>query len=194
MGANEEQKAVLENNIQTALQAGLIDLTDAIDIREIRNLKLANQLLKVKRKALQDQQQQQAMQAQAMQAQQALKSQDMKAQLIMQQQQAEIQGKMQLKQAEIAFEIEKQNNEANLKSKLMAEEFNYQMQLAQIKANAEAGKIAEVEDRKDKRTKIQATQQSKMIEQRQNDLLPTDFESAGNDNLGGFGLEQFTPQ
>ena len=55
-------------------------------------------------------------------------------------------------------------------------------------------KEAQIEDRKDKRTKIQATQQSQMIEQRQNDLLPTDFESAGNDNLGGFGLEQFTPQ
>jgi hypothetical protein len=33
-----------------------------------------------------------------------------------------------------------------------------------------------------------------MISQRQNDELPKDFESAGNDALGGFGLEQFEPR
>ena len=40
---------------------------------------------------------------------------------------------------------------------------------------------------------MQGTQQSELIDQRKNDLLPKDFESAGNDNLGGFGLEQFGP-
>jgi short-subunit dehydrogenase len=82
----------------------------------------------------------------------------------------------------------------NITLQSSTEEFNYQMQLAQIRANAEAGKIAEVEDRKDKRTKIQATQQSELIDQRKNDLLPKDFESQGNDGLGGFNLEQFTPR
>ena len=75
-----------------------------------------------------------------------------------------------------------------------SEEFQYQLQLAKAKINTDREKEQFIEDRKDKRTKIQATQQSQMIDQRQNDLLPTDFESAGNDNLGGFGLEQFTPQ
>ena len=83
--------------------------------------------------------------------------------------------------------------EALIKKQLMAEEFQYSLQLAQAQSRDKA-KRTDIEDRKDKRTKIQATQQSQMIEQRQNDLLPTDFESAGNDNLGGFGLEQFTPQ
>ena len=73
----------------------------------------------------------------------------------------------------------------------MAEEFNYNMQLAQIRANAEGAKEKEIEDRKDERTKIQATQQSEMISQRQNDSLPKNFESAGNDTLGGFGLDDF---
>ena len=45
---DEEQKAMLEQNIQMALSKGDINLEDAIDIREIRNIKLANQLLKVK--------------------------------------------------------------------------------------------------------------------------------------------------
>ena len=46
-----------------------------------------------------------------------------------------------------------------------------------------------IEDRKDKRTKIQATQQSELIDQRNRDLLPKNFENP--DNLGGFGMEQF---
>ena len=80
------------------------------------------------------------------------------------------------------------------KKQLMAEEFNYNMQLAEIQASATARKEQEIEDRKDKRVKIQGTQQSELIDQRKNDLLPKDFESAGNDNLSGFGLEQFEPR
>ena len=76
----------------------------------------------------------------------------------------------------------------------MAEEFQYQMQLAQVRAGAEKNKLQDIEDRKDERTKIQATQQSELISQRQNDSLPKNFESAGMDNLGGFGLEQFDPR
>ena len=83
--------------------------------------------------------------------------------------------------------------EAQIKKQLMAEEFNYDMQLAEIQGRAQQFKEAAIEDRKDKRVKIQGTQQSELIAQRQNDLLPKDFESAGNDNLDGFGLEQFGP-
>ena len=73
-------------------------------------------------------------------------------------------------------------------------EFNYNIQLAKEQVNAETLKEKEIEDRKDERTRIQATQQSELIDQRKNDLLPKNFESAGNDSLGGFGLEQFTPR
>ena len=73
-------------------------------------------------------------------------------------------------------------------------EFNYNIQLAKEQVNAETLKEKEIEDRKDERTRIQATQQSELIDQRKNDLLPKNFESAGNDTLGGFGLEQFTPR
>jgi hypothetical protein len=84
--------------------------------------------------------------------------------------------------------------EALIKKQLMAEEFQYQLQLAQAN-NARVGEKEQfIEDRKDKRTKIQATQQSELISQRQNDGLPKDFESSGNDTLGGFGTEQFAPQ
>jgi len=69
---DEEEKQLLENNIQAALQQQSIDLDDAIDLRNVRNVKLANQLLKVKRKtkmARDQQMQQENIQAQS-QAQQ----------------------------------------------------------------------------------------------------------------------------
>ena len=59
----------------------------------------------------------------------------------------------------------------------MAQEFEYNMKLKQMEVDASTKKEAQIEDRKDKRTKIQASQQSQMITQRQTDGLPTDFEN-----------------
>ena len=84
--------------------------------------------------------------------------------------------------------------EASIKKELMAEEFGYNMQLARMKAEGETTKEREIEDRKDKRIKMQGTQESELIQQRKNNSLPTDFESAGFDSLGGFDLEQFEPR
>ena len=191
---DDEEKAMLEQNIQVALQSGQIYLEDAIDIREIKNIQLANQILKYRR--IQKQKQDQAAQEAQIQAQaQANMQQSEQAALNeVQKQEALANTEIQIEQAKSQFEIQRMEQEALIKKQLMAEEFQYQLQLAQAKVSRDKEKEQFIEDRKDKRTKIQATQQSKMIEQRQNDLLPTDFESAGNDNLGGFGLEQFTPQ
>jgi hypothetical protein len=190
----EEDKAMLEQNIQIALQAGGIDLEDAIDIRQIKNLKLANQMLKLKRnqKQIEDQAKQKELIDQ--QAAANAKASEQAALNEVQKQEALAQTEIQIEQAKSQFEIQRMEQEALIKKQLMAEEFNYQMQLAQIESQATTTKEAEIEDRKDKRTKIQATQQSEMISQRQNATTPTNFESAGNDNLGGFGLEQFEPQ
>ncbi len=190
---DEEQKAQLEANIQMALSKGDINLEDAIDIREIKNIKLANQLLKVKRKALQEREEKMAMQQQAMVAQQNLKSQEMTAQLAMQQQQAELQGKMQLKQAEIAFEMEKQKSEAELKSHLMAEEFNYNMKLRDISETALANRELQRETAKSDRISQANTEQSQLINQRKNNLPPKSFES-NEDSLDGFDLSEFDPR
>tara|TARA_R100001463_G_scaffold7860_1_gene24712 strand:+ start:351 stop:2759 length:2409 start_codon:yes stop_codon:yes gene_type:complete len=191
---DEEEKATLEKSIQIALQAGNINLEDAIDIREIKNLKLANQMLKLKQeeKRQKDQAQKEAM-IQA-QAQANAQSAEKAAMAEVQKEQAVAQTKVQIEQAKSQFEIERMEQEALIKKQLMAEEFNYQMQLAEMQAQVQRQKEQSIEDRKDKRVKIQGTQQSELISQRQNDLLPTDFESAGNDNLDGFGLEQFNPQ
>jgi hypothetical protein len=191
---DDEEKAMLEQNIQVALQSGQIYLEDAIDVREVKNIQLANQILKYRRiqKQKADQQAQQA-QIQA-QAQANMQQSEQAALNEVQKQEALAQTEIQIEQAKSQFEIQRMEQEALIKKQLMAEEFNYQLQLAQAKIKTDREKEQFIEDRKDKRTKIQATQQSKMIEQRQNDLLPTDFESAGMDNLGGFGLEQFEPQ
>ena len=191
---DEEEKQLLENNIQIALQAGQIDLEDAIDIREVNNLKLANQMLKKRRKdkAARDQQAQQAnMQAQAQSnaqlAEQTALAETQKQQVLTEQ-------KMQLEKAKSDFEIQKMEREAQIKQQLMELEFNYNIQLAKAQGEAKIEEDKYREDRKDERTKIQATQQSELIDQRKNDLLPKNFESAGSDTLGGFGLEQFTPR
>ena len=188
----DEEKALLEQNIQVALQTQAIALSDAIDIRNIKNIKLANQFLKMRQsqKIKREQEQQQAnIQAQA---QANAESAEKAAMAEVQKQQALTQEKVSIEQAKSQFEIQRMQTEAQIKRELMAEEFNYQMQLAQATAKVQQQKESEIEDRKDKRVKIQGTQQSELINQRQNDLLPTNFESAGNDNLDGFGLEQFT--
>ena len=193
MSPDEEEKQMLEQNIQMALQQQGIDLEDAIDIRTINNLKLANQLLKVKRKQSEAAKQAAEQQKQAMQGQQQQQLQQQAAQAKMQQTQAEIQAKIQIKQAEIAFEIEKQNNEAQLKRRLMDAEFNYNMRLR----GQEQEQIDTREERKEKgksqRIAEGNTQQSKMIEQRKRNLPAMTFES-NEDSLDGFDLAEFDPR
>ena len=192
---DDEQRAVLENNIQAAVQSGLIDLSDAIDLREIKNLKLANQLLKIRRneKQLKDQQmQQQNIQAQADANAQA---QQVAAQAEVQKQQALIQQKIALEQAKAQIDSQKLIQEASLKKELMELEFQMNMRLKGIEVQGKKSEVAEKEDRKDERTKLQATQQSELINQRQNDLPPKNFESSGNDILSGnFNLGSFEPR
>ena len=191
---DEEEKAQLEQNIQIALQSGGIDLEDAIDIRQVKNLKLANELLKLKRKKKQEALQQQQMANIQAQAEANAKASEQSALAELQKQQALTQEKVNIEQAKSQFEIQRLQTEAQIKKELMATEFEYQMQLARVRAEAEKNKEQYVEDRKDKRIKMQGTQQSDLIYQRQNDTLPKNFESAGFDTLGGFGLEQFEPK
>ena len=193
LSPDEEQKAMLEQNIQMALSKGDINLEDAIDIREIKNLKLANQLLKVKRLAKQERDERMAMQQQAMVAQQQLKSQEMAAQMALQKIELETQSKMKIKQAEIAFEIEKNKNEAVLKSQLMQQEFNYNLQLHGMTEQSLANRENSKEKAKSSRISQQNTEQSKLISQRKNNLPPQNFES-NEDSLDGFDLAEFEPR
>ena len=190
----EEEKALLEQNIQVALQTQAIQLSDAIDIRQIKNIKLANQFLKLRQtQKIKREQEQQQRNIQA-QAQANAESAEKAAMYEVQKQQALTAEKVSIEQAKSQFEIERMQTEAQIKRELMAEEFQYNIQLAQAQMGAAQAKEQEIEDRKDKRIKMQGTQQSELINQRQTDGLPKDFESSGNDVLGGFGLEQFGPR
>jgi len=190
---DEEEKSKLEQNLQIALQTGSIDLDDIIDIRQVRNLKMANQLLKLKKKKRNEQklaEQQANIQSQAQANAQASEA---AAMAEVQKQQALTQEKVNVEQAKSQFEIQRMQTEAQIKRELMAEEFNYQMQLAKIKVEAEASRESKLEDRKDERSRIQATQQSEMISQRKNDELPKNFESGDLESLSAFGTEQSNP-
>jgi hypothetical protein len=192
---DDEQKQLLENNIQAALQGGLIDLSDAIDIREVKNLKLANQLLKVRQKKRQERLQEEQQANIQAQAQANAQAQQVAAQAEVQKDQALFQTKSQLEQLKGQIEQQRIQVEVEAKKELMALEFQYNMELKGIEVDNAKAKEKEIEDRKDKRTRMQGTQQSEMISQRKNDTPPTNFESGGNDTMGGgFGLGAFDPR
>jgi hypothetical protein len=191
---DEEDKAQLEKSIQIALQSGAIKLSDAIDIRDIQNIKLANTYLKFRQTENQEAERAAQMENIQAQAQANSESAEKAAEAEVQKQQALAQTTVQIEQAKSQFEIQRMEQEAEIKRGLMAEEFSYQMKLAEMHAKANSQKETQIEDRKDKRLQMQGTQQSELIDQRKNDLLPKNFESSGNDNLDGFGLEQFTPR
>ena len=191
---DEEEKAKLEQNIQVALQSGGINLEDAIDIRQIKNIKLANETIKFRRKKKQEEDR--AAQQANIQAQSQANAQASEAAALaeVQKQQALAQTKIQIEQSKSQLDIQKLQQEADIKKQLMELEFQYNLRLAEAHSGAKKSVEEYKEDRKDERTKIQATQQSELIDQRKNDSLPKNFESAGFDTLGGFGLEQFEPR
>lgn len=190
---DEEQKAQLEANIQMALQRDQITLEDAIDIRQMKNLKLANELLKFKRKRKQQQDMEQEQAKVQMQTQGNIQSSQAAAQAALQKVQAEAAAKAQLSQAQMQFDIQRMQAEAQIKEQLMQREFEYNMQLKGMEVEKIKQLDMDKEKAKDNRTKLQATQQSKLIEQRQKDLPAMNFESE-EDSLDGFDLEQFNPR
>jgi hypothetical protein len=183
---DEEEKAQLEQNVQTAIQQGGIDLEDAIDIRQIKNLKLANQMLKIKRKQKQKEDmqiQQSNIQAQAdAQASTAEKT----AMAEVQKQEALASSNINYEKAKSQMEVQRMQIAAQIEAQKMQQQFEYDMKLKQMDVQAMQQKESSIEDRKDKRTKIQATQQSEMISQRQNDGLPIDFENQPDAGMGAF--------
>ena len=183
---DDEEQAKLEENIQVALGQGGIDLEDAIDLRQIKNLKLANQMLKVKRKAKakQDQANQQAnIKAQGdSQAETAEKT----AMAEVQKQEAIMGANVQFEQSKNQMEIQRMEIAAQLKAQEMQTKFQFDMQLKQLEVQNMQQKEKAIEDRKDTRSKMEASQQSELISQRQNDSLPIDFE-----NQPDMGMQAF---
>ena len=195
LSPDEEEKQLLENNIQVALSKENIELEDAIDIREIKNIRLANQLLKIRRKKKIEKDQQIAQENIKAQADANAQAQQQAAEMELQKQQALTQGKAQLEEIEAKLELQKLQQEAALKKELMDHEFQLNMQLKQMELDTLKQKETNKEDRKDERTRIQASQQSELIEQRNQNAPPKNFESKNNDSLtGDFDLGMFEPR
>lgn len=184
---DDEEKGMLETNIQIALKSGSISLSDAIDIRQVRNLRLANQMLKLKQKqkAQADQQQQERMVQ--MQAQASAKAAQEAAMAEVQKKEAMAQTEMQLETGKSQLDLQRLEVEFNHKRQLAEQKFGYDMQLTQADVQKEINREKEIENRKDERTKLAGTQQSYMIEQRKNNLFPKDFVNE-NENIGDINL------
>jgi len=191
---DEEEKAMLENNIQAALAQQNIELEDAIDLREIKNIKLANQLLKIRRKKKIDRDQKMQQENMQAQANANIQQQQAAAEFEQQKQAAQANTAIQIATAQNQLEIEKLYQEAEVKKLLMETEFQFNMQLKDLEVKGKTNVETKKEDRKDKRTKIQASQQSELIDQRKNNKPPKNFESSGNDIMGGIDLSQFGPR
>ncbi len=191
---DEEEKMLLENNIQQALSKQSIELEDAIDVREINNVKLANKILKLRRKKKQERDRQMQLENIQAQTQSNTQAAQAKAQLDVQKSKIISENEVMLEQARAQIEAQKMEQEVAYKKELMALEFDYSMQLKNMETRAKESAEKEKEDRKDERTRIQATQQSEMIDQRKADKPPKNFESTGNDMIGGgFDLGAFDP-
>jgi hypothetical protein len=188
----EEEKQMLEQNIQVALQSGGIDLEDAIDLRQIRNLQLANDMLKIKRKKKQEQDRAQQEQMIKSQANANAETAERAAMAEVQKNQALTEQEVNVNQSKSQMEMQRMQMASQIKQQEMEIKFGYDLQLANVQLSAVKEKEQFIEDRKDKRTQIQATQQSEMISQRQNDSMAKNFESSPT--MGGFGAQELAPQ
>ena len=178
---DEEERAVLEQHINTSLSQGKIDIDDAIDIRNVRNVKVASQLLKVRKQAKEkeDQKRQQENIQQQAKANQdsAMASEQAKQQREMAKKQAD----MELMKMESDLKMLEMDKEFSLKLRLIQEQKSLDENIQGMQVETQLTKEKYKEDRKDKRTAKQASQQSKLIQQRQQDLDPIDFD--GQDSL-----------
>ena len=175
---DDEEKQILENNIQMAIQQKSLDVDDAIDIRAVRNLKMANQLIKYKKKKKLEREQ--AMSEQNIKAQGESQQQTAQAAAQAQTQatQAKMESEMKAEEQKNGLKIQYMEKEAAMKMKLMDHEFEINMKLRQMENQAAASKETEKDDRKDNREKMKAE--------------PKNFESSNDNIKGGMGVAGLT--
>jgi hypothetical protein len=185
---DEEEKQLLEQNIATALSQQSINLEDVIDLRAIKNIKLANQVLKLRRKKKGEEDQRNQLEQTKAQGDAQAKASEAQAKAQKDANQEQVKGQIQLEEIKTTGKTQVLQAEAALKKELMQMQFQFDMQLKQLEAKTKnAGQLMQ-ENRKDDRTKIQATQQSSMIDQKENQKPAKNFESSSDDILGGFNL------
>jgi len=189
---DEEEKAVLEQNIQVALGQKLIDLDDAIDVREVKNIKLANQLLKIKRKSKQLRDQQVAERNMQAQAQANGQAQQVAAQAEMQKNEAAARIESEVERTKNTLKIQYLQEEAKIKKELMAFEFNLSSQNKQMDLQNTASLEAMKEKGRNNREMMKMDNQRRVDQQRNSAKSVKRFESSGNDIVtGDAGMDRF---
>jgi len=184
---DEEEKQLLEQNIQTALSQGSIELEDAIDLRAIKNVKLSNQVLKLRRKKKGEEDQRKQLEITKAQGKAQAEASEAAAESEIRKNNSIVDNQKQLEQLKTDGKAQILAQEGQIKERLMQLEFQYNMQLKQLEAKTKTETQILSENRKDNRTKMQASQQSAMIDQKENGKPAQNFESS-NDVLGGFNL------
>ena len=182
---DEEEKQMLEQNIQTALSQQSINLEDVIDLRAIKNVRLANQMLKIRRKKKGEEDQKNQLEQTKAQGESQAQASEAAAKAEIDKNAADIKGQIRLEEIKTKGKTEIMLAEAEMKRSLMEQQFQYDMQLKQLEARTKSETQILAENRKDDRTKMQATQQSAMIDQKENQKPAQNFDSK---NLGDFNL------
>jgi len=177
---DEEEKQMLEQNIQQSIQAGKIDLDDAIDVRSVKNHTLANSLLKIRKRRKQKEDMEMQQQATKMQTDSNIQSSQAASQARLQEEQMKNQMESQILQMKAQLDLQQMQAKKEIDAELMKIKYQYEMQLKQLDSDMVTNKEKYKEDRKDKRTDKQATQQSKLIRQRKENLPPTNFSQDGS--------------
>ena len=188
LAPDEEQKMLLENNIQAAIAQQSIDIEDAIDLREIKNVKLANQLLKIRRKKKLERDQRMQQENIRAQGQANQETAAAAAEAEVNKRKQLVQTEIELERVKAQLESQKMREELEIKRQLIEAEYGFKMKIAESDKSKSDRKEVMKEDRKDERTRIQATQQSQLIEQRNTGGTPKNFERASDDILGGLGI------
>ncbi len=190
---DEEEKTLLETNIQAALAQNSIHLEDAIDVRNINNTKLANQLLKFRRIKKQEADQAQAQAASVAQAEAQGQMQIQVEQAKAQAEQIKTESKIQISSAENENSIKKLEVEAQTKRELMQFEYDLNVKLKAMELETQIELVQE-QAKTQERIADKKLSASKIAGPPQTEKPKKSFESKGNDVLGGFDLSRFEPK
>jgi len=188
---DEEEKSRLETNIQMALTQGSIFLEDAIDIRQVRNIKLANQLLKLRRIQKQQADAQQSQAAAVAQAEAQGQAQIQIEEAKVQATQIATESKIQIQKTENELDIKKMQYEASTKKELMQFEYDLNVKLKELELSAQKELVEKQSETQERIADKKNISVSSIAGPPRTEKPKKSFESKGNDVLGGFDLSRF---
>ncbi len=188
---DEEEKSRLETNIQMALTQGSIFLEDAIDIRQVRNIKLANQLLKLRRIQKQQADAQQSQAAAVAQAEAQGQAQIQIEEAKVQATQIATESKIQIQKTENELDIKKMQYEASTKKELMQFEYDLNVKLKELELSAQKELVEKQSETQERIADKKNISVNSIAGPPRTEKPKKSFESKGNDVLGGFDLSRF---